>query len=177
MRWWTAPPAHRASPWWRAALLAGRWRWQLDYSLPRALAEDRDERSRERVECPILSRVSLYPGLRRIDIHTEVDNRAGDHRLRVHFPAGLQTDVSHAEQHFGVITRPMALPAWDETWAEEPMGTYAQKSFVDVSDGEHGLMLANRGLPEYEVLPGERTTVTIAPHFAALRGTTWPAST
>jgi mannosylglycerate hydrolase len=148
-----------------AVVESGPSRWTLevalDYSLPVALAEDRDERSPERVECPILSRVSLYPGLRRIDFHTEVENRAGEHRLRVHFPAGLQTDVSHAEQHFGVITRPLAVPAWDDTWTEEPMGTHPQKSFVDVSDGQRGLMLANRGLPEYEVLPGE-DGVTIA---------------
>jgi alpha-mannosidase len=133
----------------------------LGYSLPRALSEDRDGRSAERVECPIVSRVSLYPGLRRIDIHTEVENRAEDHRLRVHFPAGLQTDVSHAEQHFGVVTRPVAVPAGDETWPEDPVGTYPQKTFVDVSDGERGLMLANRGLPEYEALPGQ-DGVTIA---------------
>jgi mannosylglycerate hydrolase len=150
----------------RIAVVEGgpsRWTLQvaLDYSLPLALAEDRDERSAERVECPIVSRVSLYPGVQRIDIHSEVQNHAQEHRLRVYFPAGLQTDVSHAEQHFGVVRRPLAVPAWDETWAEEPVGTYAQKSFVDVSDGERGLMLANRGLPEYEVLPGEES-VTIA---------------
>jgi alpha-mannosidase len=140
-----------------------RWTLEvaLDYSLPAALAEDRDDRSTERVECSIVSRVSLYPGLRRIDMRSEVENRAQDHRLRVHFPADLQTDVSHAEQHFGVVTRPLALPAWDETWAEEPVGYHPQKAFVDVSDGRRGLMLANRGLPEYEVLSGE-DTVTIA---------------
>jgi alpha-mannosidase len=147
-----------------AVVESGPSRWTLevalDYSLPCALAEDRDERSTERVECPILSRVSLYPGLRRIDIHSEVENGAQEHRLRVHFPASLQTDVSHAEQHFGVVTRPLAVPAWDETWAEEPVGTYAQKSFVDVSDGERGLLLANRGLPEYEVLPGEDSVLS-----------------
>ncbi len=140
-----------------------RWTLEvaLDYSLPKALAEDRDDRSSDRVECPIVTKVSLYPGVGRIDIHSEVDNRAEDHRLRVHFPAGLQTDVSHAEQHFGVVTRPLAVPDWDETWSEEPVGTHPQKAFVDVSDGHHGLMLANRGLPEYEVLPGEEG-VTIA---------------
>lgn len=140
---------------------AGPARWtlevSLDYSLPRALAEDRDGRSAERVECPIVSRVSLYPGVGRIDIRTVVENRAEDHRLRVHFPAGLQTDVSHAEQHFGVVARPVAVPAGDETWAEQPVGTYPQKTFVDVSDGRRGLTLANRGLTEYEVLAGEDT--------------------
>jgi len=142
-----------------AVVESGPARWTLevalDYGLPGALAEDRDGRSAERVECSIMTRVSLYPGLRRIDIHSEVENPAQDHRLRVHFPAGVQTDVSHAEQHFGVVARPVAVPSGDETWAEDPVGTYPQKAFVDVSDGARGLMLANRGLPEYEVLPGQ----------------------
>jgi alpha-mannosidase len=35
---------------------------------------------------------------------------------------------------------------------EQPLGTYPQKAFVSVDDGAHGLTIANRGLPEYEVL-------------------------
>ena len=124
------------------------------YGLPQALSKGGETRSRRTVDCRIRSRISLYPGVRRVDIRTEVENRARDHRLRVHFPTDIQTDVSHAEQHFGVVTRPTAVPEADETWMEQPVGTYPQKSFVDVNDGEHGLMLVNRGLPEYEVLPG-----------------------
>jgi mannosylglycerate hydrolase len=134
----------------------------LEYSLPRALAsDDHRGRSLERAPCRIVSRASLCPGVSRLDFETEVDNQSGDHRLRVHFPAGVHTDSSHAEQHFGVVKRAIALPEHDFTWAELPQGTYPQKSFVDVSDGQRGLMLANRGLPEYEVLDGAEG-VTIA---------------
>jgi mannosylglycerate hydrolase len=141
----------------------GRWTLEiaLDYSLPQALSPDGRARSLERRPCRIVSRASLYPGVPRLDFETEVDNRAEDHRLRVHFPAGLNTDASHAEQHFGVVKRAIALPEHDSTWAETPQGTHPQKSFVDVSDGRRGLMLANRGLPEYEVLGGA-DGVTIA---------------
>jgi alpha-mannosidase len=45
---------------------------------------------------------------------------------------------------------------------ETPIGTYPQKSFVDVSDGRQGLIIANRGLPEYEALAADDGTVTIA---------------
>jgi alpha-mannosidase len=96
-----------------------------------------------------------------VEFQTEVDNQSLDHRLRAHFPADIETDVSHAEQHFGVVARPTAIPEADETWSEQPVGTYPQKSFVDVSDGHRGLLLANRGLPEYEVLSGDGG-VTIA---------------
>jgi len=140
------------------------------YALPAGLASDSDGRSRRRVRCPIVSRVRLYPGVARIDIETVVDNRAKDHRLRARFPSGLRSDHSWAEQHFGVIRRPVALPEDDGTWMETPVGTYPQKSFLDVSDGARpdgrpsgrGLMLANRGLPEYEALREPDGTTTIA---------------
>ena len=124
----------------------------MTYSLPVGLSEDRETRSSERVACRIRSQVYLYPGVRRVDFRTEVDNQARDHRLRVHFPSDIQADVVHAEQHFGVVSRPIAIPEADENWAERPQGTQPQKAFVDVNDGERGLLLANRGLPEYEAI-------------------------
>ena len=140
-----------------------RWTLEiaLEYRLPEALSPDDRARSPERRACRIVSRASLCPSVPRLDFETEVDNQVEDHRLRVHFPAGLRTDASQAEQHFGVVRRPLALPEHDPHWAEVPQGTYPQKSFVDVTDGRRGLMLANRGLPEYEVLEGP-DGVTIA---------------
>jgi mannosylglycerate hydrolase len=133
-----------------------RWTLEvaLEYSLPQALSPDAQARLSDRKPCRIVSRASLYPGVPRLDFETELDNQAEDHRLRVHFPAGLRTEASHAEQHFGVVRRAIALPEHGPNWPETPQGTYPQKSFVDVNDGRRGLMLANRGLPEYEVLDG-----------------------
>jgi mannosylglycerate hydrolase len=132
------------------------------YSLPSRLTEDRDARSPRKANCRIVSRVSLYPGVARIDIETEVENRARDHRLRVHFPTGVHSEHVHAEQHFGVLRRPLTPPEGDALSLETPIATYPQKSFVDVSDGQRGLMVANRGLPEYEALQEDGGTVTIA---------------
>jgi alpha-mannosidase len=54
--------------------------------------------------------------------------------------------------HFGVVERPLKLPEADDSWSEQPVGTHPQKTFCDVSAGHGGMMIANRGLPEYEVL-------------------------
>ncbi|MGD0205460.1 MAG: glycosyl hydrolase-related protein [Dehalococcoidia bacterium] len=108
----------------------------------------------------------------RLDFETEVDNPVEDHRLRVHFPTGLLSQIAHAEQHFGVLARPLAMPEDDGTWAEAPIGTHPQKSFVDVNDGQRGLLLANRGLPEYEAIDGCQG-VTIA--LTLLRCVGWLA--
>ena len=133
----------------------------MTYRLPARLTSDR-RRSHRSVSCPVRVLVSLSPGVPRIEIRTELENRAEDHRLRAHFPAGVASDVSHAEQHFGVVTRPVALPEADDTWMEQPIGTHPQKTFVDVNDGSHGLLIANRGLPEYEVLEEDDGSSTIA---------------
>ena len=133
------------------------------YRLPQALDDqDRSGRSDRLVEVPIRTRVSLTPGVRRVEFETTVDNRAEDHRLRVHFPTPIVTDRSWAESHFDVVERPIALPAGTAGWAEQPTGCHPQLGFVDVSDGRRGLMLLNRGLPEYEVLPGQGQGVTVA---------------
>jgi alpha-mannosidase len=157
----------------------GPARWTLEvaqtYSLPSGLTEDRDARFPQRAECRIVSRASLYPGVARVDIGTEVDNRARDHRLRVHFPTGVRTEHTHAEQHFGILRRPVAPPEDDGACAETPIATYPQKSFVDVSDGRRGLTVANRGLPEYEALHERDGTVTIA--LTLLRCVGWLSRT
>ncbi|MCH7810009.1 MAG: hypothetical protein IH863_05465, partial [Chloroflexi bacterium] len=145
---------------------AGPARWTLEvrqtYSLPVRLASDRRKRNEERVECDVTSRVRLYPGVARVDIETEVDNRAEDHRLRVLFPAGIATDHSDAEQHFGVVRRPVATPPEAPNAPESPVAYYPQKTFTDLSDGERGLMIANRGLAEYEVMTEDDGTATLA---------------
>jgi len=133
------------------------------YRLPQALDDqDRSRRSDRWVEVPIKTSVSLTPGARRVEFETTVDNRAQDHRLRVHFPTPIVTDRSWAEGHFDVVERPIALPTATAGWAEQPTGCQPQLGFVDVTDGQRGVMLLNRGLPEYEALAGQGQGVTLA---------------
>jgi len=129
-------------------------RVDMSYRLPAGLAGDRESRSPEAVEVPVTSSVSLYPGVGRVEIETTVDNRASDHRLRAVFPTGVKADVACAGAHFDVVERPVGAPEAPEGGREQPLGTYPQRGFVDVSDGEAGLMLASDGLPEYEALTG-----------------------
>jgi len=135
---------------------SGPARWTLEivqtYRVPEGLGEDRSERSSELLDIPFTTLVSLSPGVRRIDFTTTVENYARDHRLRVHFPTPIQTDVSHGEGHFDVVSRPVALPRDTEGWREKPVPTQHQRTFVDVNDGHVGLLVANRGLSEYEVI-------------------------
>lgn len=130
-------------------------RVELKLRLPVGLTEDRRERSMETVLCPVTSWLSVYPGVPRVDVRTVVTNRARDHRLRVLFPTQLEAEFSHADGQFAVIRRAIQAQEYAEGWAEHPATTHPQLAFVDISDGESGLLIANRGLPEYDVATHE----------------------
>jgi mannosylglycerate hydrolase len=127
---------------------------EIKYMLkvPAELSRDRKSRSRNMVEIPINTRVSVFPGGDRVDIHTEVENTAQDHRLRVHFPAPISALTADYEGHYEVVRRAVGVPEKGQNWAESPRPEAPQRSFTDVTNGEIGLMIANRGLPEAEVI-------------------------
>ena len=140
------------------------------YSLPTACAPDRASRSAERTDCAMVSEISLTPTSHRVEIRTTVENTARDHRLRVLFPVPFAADAADAEGVFEVTRRPARQPepGPDEPplmlWVEDPVNTHPQKRFVDASDGECGLAVLNRGLPEYELMPsgdGESSVVAL----------------
>lgn len=117
----------------------------------------RAERSASTTICAISSDVTLFPGVRRITIHTSVDNRVKDHRLRVLFPIPYKTEEAAAEGTFEVRTRPIAQTVAQNVaeWIEKPVNVFPQKRFVDVSDGKRGFAVLNRGLPEYEIVQSD----------------------
>jgi 2-O-(6-phospho-alpha-D-mannosyl)-D-glycerate hydrolase len=135
---------------------------RMVYRLPASITGDRQARATELVDCEIVTLACLYPGVARVDIETEVDNRAEDHRLRVLFPTGVVASTSRSEQHFGVVEREAAAQPMQPEFPETPVASYPQKTFTDVSDGTVGIMLANRGLPEYELVPDGNTRAAIA---------------
>ncbi len=138
--------------------ISGQW------SLPRAAAADRAARSDEHILCPFTSEISLSPGTRRIDIHTNIENLVKDHRIRATFPVLYKVESVAAEGTFEVRTRPIAAPRPQNVadWSEEPVNCFPQKRFVDIGDGKTGLAVLNRGLPEYEVIQDNEGRQAIA---------------
>jgi alpha-mannosidase len=124
----------------------------MNYRVPASLGQLRSQRSDERVDLPITTRISLIPGVRRAEIETTVVNMASDHRLRVHFFVPAHMERFQTEGHFDVIARLVDLPADTADWVEQPAPTHPQRTWTDVSDGRVGLLVANRGLPEVEVV-------------------------
>lgn len=129
--------------------------------LPASLTPDRQQRSEETVDVPVITYVSVTEGCGRVDFETVVDNRAKDHRLRVLFLAGVDVETCQAQGHFDVVERSLEVPS-GEGWAQMPQATKCTKGFVDISDGKTGLGVVVFGLPEYEVAPcGCKTAIAI----------------
>jgi len=137
---------------------------ELNMDLPEGLTNYRKARSDVMVPCPISSLVTMTKGVARVDIKTSIINRAKDHRLRVVFPTGIKSEYSYAEQPFDVVKRKIKLPdfkKYSEGFKEKPSSTHPQLSFVDVTNGKDGLMIANQGLYEYEVKDNEEKNIAI----------------
>ena len=137
---------------------------EMVYRVPEALAPERNRRGEEWVDLPITTRVTLTAGVRRVDFETGVENTARDHRLRVHFPVPFAAEQAWVEGHWDVIAVNGSAglqPATSE-WAEQPVPTRPQRGWVCLSDGQFGVTVANRGLPEIEVAQADSLRCDIA---------------
>jgi len=136
----------------------------IDYTLdlPVGLTDDRRARRADTTPCHLRVMVSLGAGWHRLELEVTFENRACDHRLRIVFPAGIRVENSYSDTPFDVTphpTRPRPVPP--QRWIEDPPRQFPQTTFVDVSDGKHGLAVLSTGTPEYEVGDDERGEVKI----------------
>lgn len=129
--------------------------------------EDTDEnrRSTHYKTSTIESYVTVNRYEDRVDIKTVIDNTVKNHRIRALFETGLKTSTHIADQHFGTIRRDNYLKQveyWEkENWEERYYPIYPQQKFVDVSDSERGISILNKGLPQYEILNGNKPVIAL----------------
>jgi mannosylglycerate hydrolase len=135
---------------------------EMELVTPLALDPSRKSRSTKKVAIPIKTAVTLSNDVPRIDIHTWVDNLARDHRLRVHFLAPFAAATGQHDGHFEVVERPVGVPVYDNTWVEQPRPESPQRAFTSITDGQARLTIANRGLPEVEVMKNALGNAEIA---------------
>ncbi len=146
---------------------------QYQWRLPAQLSETRMERSREEEIVPVTVYMTLQKDSRIIRFRTLIRNRCRDHRIRVMFPTGVHTQYSYAQTQFALTRHDIIPESFDNdnmpedvkrivVGARERSGItqFPQRDFVAVTDGQDGVCILNRGLPEYEVLP-EDTTVAL----------------
>jgi len=112
------------------------------------------------VDLPIVSTLTLRKGQRWLDVHTIIDNRAENHRLRACFPTRLAVEQSAAEATFDVVKRPVVQPK-ESNYYGKPNPQLPMHRFVDMSDGNLGLAILNEGLREYEALVDDDRTLAV----------------
>ena len=144
---------------------------RLRLPVPAALADHRLGRGYLKVELPVVMRISLIAGLRRVELEIEAENVAWDHRLRVVFPTGMRSGRVLVRDLLGLLSRPAVPPAQDG-WVERPGGLAPQGGLVAVVDDRAGLGVLTEGLPEYEAVPGPDGLVLAV---TLLRGVGWLA--
>ena len=137
--------------------VSATYKLETTISIPAEAAINELSRSESKVDMPITSYVTVTRGVPRVDIKTVVNNKAKNHRLRVLFPTGIDTNVSYSEGQFDVIERTVGVP---DDWRKAAT-FYPQQSWVDVNDGERGLCIINKGLPEFEVYEDAGRTIAL----------------
>ena len=140
--------------------LRASWKIELEMQIPDRATLNCKDRSHANVSLPVSTCISLEKGSRRVDLKTTIDNQARDHRLRVLFPTGVQTDYAWADSPFDVIKRSVL---WDHVAdnMEEYHPYKPMQRFVTVSDEKEGFSLMSKGIGEYEVMDDESRTLAI----------------
>jgi alpha-mannosidase/mannosylglycerate hydrolase len=105
----------------------------------------------------VATELTLAQGHDALFVKTTIQNGKKNHRLRALFPTGILSEYASADGQFEVVQRPI------DTWHgwKNPSNCQPCQAFVDVSDREKGLTVANRALPEYEVLRDGTGTVAV----------------
>jgi len=143
--------------------LCGEITVSQDFSVPKGLTPDSLARSGEKTDIHLVTKVILRPGQTYVELQTDVENTAKDHRLRVAFPSDTKTDRAYAGQPYDVYARPVqpdAVNHYGEGDWEPFHGFYPMHDLCGIADGDRGVTVAGDGLMEYEVLP-MRNTVTV----------------
>ncbi|MCZ8511824.1 alpha-mannosidase [Paenibacillus filicis] len=114
-------------------------------------------RSKQKVPFTVITRVTLENNAKSVAISVSFDNQAKDHRLRVLLPTELSSETHFADSIFEIAERSNApSPEWTN-----PSNCQHQQAFIDVRGKGAGLAVANRGLPEYEILRDGRNTIAL----------------
>ena len=163
--------------------LLARARIEMELRVPGRLSAHRCHRSERLSTLLIVSEVVLCADSPLVRFYTTVQNRACDHRLRLHFPTDCSTDQAWVSGPFAATAerfesrhcsdaelpqevRRILLGAREPT----PDGFVPCSGYVDVADSDGGLTLINPELPEIELI-SERRTIALT----LLRSVGWLA--
>ncbi|MYL20187.1 mannosylglycerate hydrolase [Halobacillus litoralis] len=100
-----------------------------------------------------------------IEVKADINNQAGDHRLRVLIPTQIASAFSWSDNQFGMIKRDVvdsAMDYWEEEgWDERPDSIYPMLSYVGLSDDKRGVTLLTNSVREFEIIGDSFDTIAV----------------
>ena len=119
---------------------------------------------------PIRTKLTIEANSGAVKVKTDIKNTVKDHLVRVLFPTNVETDSAWAGSQFDVVKRPIHIDDYDESMIPEnarrvivgareahPNTIFLGRELVDLNDGERGLAVLSKGLPEYTVYEDDNT--------------------
>ena len=110
------------------------------------------KRSSNKVEIPIEYTIRLCAESEIVEIDLQIENTARNHILSMIFPTFLNTNLTHADSPFDVVTRKLNDRS-PNCPSDKGMDEEYCYSFVDINDGQEGLAIFTGGIPTYELRP------------------------
>ena len=149
------------------AVIRIEYEWELPESAAQQLDDERAQfvniymrkagRSENRKVVRIVNRLILEAHAEGLKVQTTVNNTVKDHRLRVCFPTGIKAEEHYADSLFAVSRR-ANTPG--RNWIN-PSNSQRQQAFTALEDSENGLLIANKGLYEYEIEDPDRSVIAV----------------
>jgi mannosylglycerate hydrolase len=129
-------------------------------SLPKEIGLDRLSRSDSNEELIIKTLVDIRMDSRRIDFTSTVDNTIRDHRLRVLFPTGINTEVFYTSTPFDIYKRNTQRTD-NSDYSEIDTKVSPNQGVAIIKDTENSFSLFNKGLYEVEVIDDDSKTLAL----------------
>jgi len=105
-------------------------------------------------ELPVEINVGLCAGSDKLDVSVTLDNKLENHRVRVLFPTGINSDENYAGQPFDIVKRPKISPYPNDA-------THPNTNFVGIDGEGEGIAIINEGLYEYEHIDDDKNTLAL----------------
>ncbi|MBR6726531.1 MAG: alpha-mannosidase, partial [Clostridia bacterium] len=118
---------------------------------------DSEKRSVEMARIEFVSVIRLAKESKMAEVDCEIYNTAGNHRLRVIFPNSIDTDTVFVDGQYDLLRRPV-VPG--EQWIN-PDNSQRQQAFFMLANDSASMVVANRGLCEYEILRDGKNTAAL----------------
>lgn len=131
------------------------------WSLPAGLTDDENYRLEETETLTFATTAWVTKGEKLVRFETTVDNTAKDHRFRVVFHTGAETNTHWADVQFGVIKREQQSWNTADFKIEVPSSVAPMQRFVCVEYGDKAATLISMGMPEYELRHNSNGTLLL----------------